>query len=249
MTQEPRYFWRRFFALIVDLFLASILAMLFALPLTHAAPEKLRLSEGLFRVHLCQPITSFPQVVTDYIDGREVAEASFCRYRPNLVFPPQYVAEIKILEPKEPGARINRYVELEIATLEDGTLIEPVAIDEVLTALILLLGAAAFLVRGRATPGKALLGLQIVGEGCALCREVRRVGPFVLFSSLETALMALGVGLTVPVAIHATIVLIILAAAAYYYLWPLIRWRGAMRYDRASGFIVTRKSVPPAITP
>ncbi len=246
---EPRHLWRRFFALLVDLFLASILAMLIAWPIVRAAPDKLQLTEGFFRVHLCKQITSFPARLETFIDGREIDQAQFCQYRPNLIFPPQYVAEIRIVQPKEPGARINRYVELEIAARSDGALIEVVTLDNALMPLVLLLGAALCLARGVPTPGKALLGLRIQGQGCALCREVRRIGPFVLLGFLEVAIALSGIAFTVPWVLVGAIALTVFAAFFYYYLWPLFQWRGAMRYDRATGFSVVRKTEGPYATP
>ncbi|MEO0320618.1 MAG: hypothetical protein AAF199_06995 [Pseudomonadota bacterium] len=122
--------------------------------------------------------------------------------------------------------------------------IQPIEIDQPLLWLFLLLGSALALSMRKSTPGKALFRIEIVGTGCALCRETRRLLPPLIFSLSvviyqvipeQNATFQSPIQLA-SVAIGVAILLVALA----YYIIPWIRWRGAMPWDRATGFQVTR---------
>ena len=242
----PRYFWRRVFAFLIDTFVSSLLAGLIALVLIAMAPGSFQLSDGMVKTGRCSKVTEFPQPIVDLIDGREVKEARFCKYRPNLIFPAQYSVKIDVLNSESASGRVKHLTKYNFASNEKGTLIAAVKIDEVIGQFVLLLGSAMFLLKGRATPGKRLLKLQITGQGCAICREARRLGPMLLVSVVGTIWAAYSLTLTAaisiswPVAVAASMIL--LAAFVLYYVVPLIRWKGSMPYDRATGFRVEMKS-------
>ena len=126
-----------------------------------------------------------------------------------------------------------------------GRVIQIFAPQSVLIPLVLIIASAVLLARGRQTPGNRLAGIRIVGEGCAMCREVRRLGLFVVLGvfvlalgmASPTALAAMAQG---PVALLLIGGAVVFVLAVAFYLWPLLRWRGAMPYDRATGFTVTR---------
>jgi len=134
----------------------------------------------------CYKITEFPQPIVDLIDGREVKEAQFCRYRPNLIFPVQYSVKSEVLNSRSANGRVKHLTKYKFAVDDNGTVIAAVKIDEVIGYFILLVGSAMFLLNGRATPGKRLLKLQIAGQGCANCREAWRLGPMLLISASGT---------------------------------------------------------------
>ncbi len=104
--------------------------------------------------------------------------------------------------------------------------------------------SAPALAQGWQTPGKRLVGLRIVGSGCAMCREVRRVGVFVIVGSIQMVVSyapdsVLWLGRVPPMATSIVGVSLVVLFCVYY-VWPLVVLRGAMWYDRATGFKVMR---------
>ena len=214
--------------------------------LVMAAPTKLQLSEGFVRFAQCQKITGLPPEVIALIDGRDVTEAKFCTYRPNVFFPAQYKGEIELTEPQEKGSRVRKITEFTFPATSKGIITQAIEIDHVFRDLVLLLGSALLLARGRRSPGKALLKIKLVGQGCAICREFRRIGPFLIYSITILAIEVLNVTLVTTYTIPSSVVLVTLAglsiAYIYYYVWPLIWWRGQTRYDQATGFHVVSQA-------
>jgi uncharacterized RDD family membrane protein YckC len=245
LVNSPRYFWRRFFAFLVDLFCASLLAGVLSLVLMAAAPGSFKLSEGMLKIGKCYQITKIPPQLDELIDGREVRKAKFCKHRPNLIFPSQYRVEIEVINKKNDSGRIMHFTKYKFITDDAGKVISAVTIDEVISYFILLIGSAMFLQKGRATPGKRLLKLKVVGQGCAICREARRFGPIVVLGVASTIGSAYSLTLTHTVSIPWFVVLpaslALLALLVFYYVVPLVRWRGAMPYDRATGFEVVKR--------
>jgi len=154
------------------------------------------------------------------------------------VFPEQNRVTIEIADSVPEGSRIKRQVVLDLMADDEGRIISPLHINEVVGTFVLLLGSAASVARGGATPGKRLLKLRVQGGGCALCREARRLGPLLVLSLAELLVIVGGLQIAGPLAIGLAAVLVLGLVA--YYVWPLLRWRGAMPYDRATGFRVTR---------
>lgn len=113
-----------------------------------------------------------------------------------------------------------------------------------LVPLVLMLAGAVAIARGWQTPGKRLVGLRVQGRGCAMCRELRRSGVFVLLGTLQ-----MGVNfapdsslwlMRLPPWVVSTVGLGAVVGLLVYYVWPLLVWRGAMPNDRATGFEVVR---------
>lgn len=224
---------------------ASIAGALLALPLVLAAPGTAKLSEGVIQLKTCYQVTQLPHEIHDLIAGRPVEEAGLCEFRPNLVFPLQRLVTIKVVEPTQEGSRIKRFTEYEFSVDDEGVITQSVEIDSVLAQFILLIGSALFVTRTGTTPGKRLLNLRVTGEGCVLCREARRIGPFLVFAFAELGLTFYAQTLTELYSISWMLVVscfaVLLAAFVGYYIVPMIRWSGAMPYDRATGFRVTRR--------
>lgn len=97
---------------------------------------------------------------------------------------------------------------------------------------LVLLGSFATEGSGRASPGKKVLGLVLIGSGCALCREVRKIGPFLPWAAAEfvTSLAEL------PLAgwISATLFL----AGLLWHAHPVLLARDDFPYNFATGFRV-----------
>ena len=202
----------------------------------------------MLRIGTCNDIseTAFSKPILDLIAGRVVDEVRFCKYRPNLIFPEQFKVEIKVINEQSANGRFKSIANYEFNTNRDGIILGSIEIDSVIRDFILLLGSAFLLLRGRRSPGKWLLGLQIAGQGCAICREVRRIGPLLLSSVCITIFSAWTMTLPAPIPVPSIwffgLAGFVFLFALVYYVLPLLRWRGAMPYDKATGFEVTRKS-------
>ena len=92
--------------------------------------------------------------------------------------------------------------------------------------------------------GKRLLGLRVQGRGCPACRELRRLGVFVLWGTVQMLFSlspdAVVFLMRVPVWFTSALGLAVVVALLIYYVWPLLVWRGAMPYDRTMGFEAVR---------
>lgn len=241
----PRYFWRRFFAFIVDLFCASLLAGGLSLLLMAMAPGSFQISDGMLKLGRCYEIAKLPPQLIELIDGREIKKSKYCTHRPNLIFPSQNHVEIEVLNSKNDGGRVTHLTRYEFKVDDSGRIIAALEIDEVIGYFVLLIGSALFLQKDKATPGKRLLKLQVVGKGCAICREARRIGPLLVVGVFGAIFSAYSLNLTQAISIPWPFIvaaaLPVLAFFVFYYLVPLIRWRGAMPYDRATGFQVKKR--------
>lgn len=111
----------------------------------------------------------------------------------------------------------------------------------VLVPLTLMILSAIALGRGWGTPGKRLAGLQITGTGCAMCRELRRMGVFVMLGCGQVFLNSAPQSFSqMPAWAVSSGAVALVVLGLIYYIWPLLVWRGAMPYDRATGFEVVR---------
>jgi RDD family len=101
------------------------------------------------------------------------------------------------------------------------------------------------------TPGKKLMGLRVNGTTPipAFRREVVRNLPNILMVAVVAALSEgvnaglMPLAIAQPVAIGIQIIAI--CAALVLWVWPLLRWRGAMFHDTWSGLVV-RRAIPQA---
>jgi len=106
---------------------------------------------------------------------------------------------------------------------------------------VLIVGSAFQLNRkGGMTPGKAMVGLQVVSPDrqAYLRREFWRFMPLAVIAILDTAILP-------QIFIQNTVLFLIGSFAVdcvvfWYYIWPVIRWNGALRHDRITQTHVTR---------
>ncbi len=113
-----------------------------------------------------------------------------------------------------------------------------------LVPLAMMIMGAVAIARGWQTPGKRLAGLRVLGRGCAMCRELRRLGPFLLAGTLQMLADLVPDAavwlMRTPAWTVSAVGLTVVVGVLLYYVWPLLVWRGAMPYDRATGFKVVR---------
>ena len=111
--------------------------------------------------------------------------------------------------------------------------------QQTLTFLILIIASALCHQSWRTSPGKWLLDLRIFGQGCPICREIRRLGPLLLLSLLNlTSPLSLALG--APAHLFQSLTIAALIPVTLYYSLPLLRRAHLMPWDRATGFHVTR---------
>lgn len=243
---QPRYFWRRVLALLVDWALVALVTTLLVLPFLDPDRTGLRLSGAPLTFTTCQNVTSVSQNIADLVAPEVIAGGTLCKVRPfgfyngrtlNLVYAHN--------QSKDGGVTWSTSRTLSVALNGDDEVVQVFTPQSLLVPLFLMILSAVLLGRNRRTPGKRLAGLRVAGQGCAMCREARRLGPFVVLGALTFAMGALPAS-TLSGLAHAPVWVLILGGGAIFayfagfFLLPLIRWRGAMPYDRKTGFEVQR---------
>ena len=244
---QSRLFWRRLFAFSVDYLLVYGLTLLVLLPFLNPAEGKLRLANAPLSFTQCHPLTTLPQVYHDLIAPAPIDSATACKKRPFGLDNGLTVTLIyNLVETQTNNVTTRSYSSLSVAATEAGTPFIPVQPQSALIWITLIVASASFLTKGQPSPGKRLLGLQIAGQGCPMCREARRLGPCLLLG-MTSLLVPLFLQVEDLTTLSGNLSLIILIAVPlllflfFYYLLPLLRWRGAMPWDRATGFHVARR--------
>jgi hypothetical protein len=244
----PRHFWRRTGALIVDFLIASALVTLVLFPFVGNG-DRIRLTGNGFVLSSCWSVDQISQELADLIAPALPQAVKVCEIRPFGIRQGLTADLTYDLVEDTTGAVTSRsYKTLTVPIDANGQPIVPVTPGSLLEPLLMLLGSIWFLGRWNGqTPGKRLLGLRVAGSespGRWSAREVRRVGPFVLFGATTLALELSGPAVTASLMAHLGLYLGVVALLGLWFLWyylvPLVRWRGAMRYDRATGLQVVR---------
>ena len=120
-----------------------------------------------------------------------------------LITPLAYVADLTFWQNHNPAYLIWALVMIFISTLADGR-----------------------------TVGKRWAKLHVSGQGCLVCRELRRIGPFVI-----AGLFALTEGFLPGAAVSAS-PFIVLALVAIAYAVPLVRGAADFPHNIATGLAV-----------
>lgn len=231
---------RRVLAFGVDHTIAVLVVLLATLPFTNAG---LRLPRPVLHLtqQTCAPLGTVPGWLR-LAEGETIAVLRLCEgWLYGLPDGREVVAVIEGPH-RDDGSRPARYLRQSVAAD-----LAPAPSLPGLPALIVLalLGLASGLLTraGRPSPGKALLGLRLVGPaGRAFHREALRLGPLAL-PPLVTLLA--GLGLIAPPLLWEFGTALALAAGGaafglWYYLWPLRRG-ASMRHDAATGFVLVRR--------
>ena len=206
----------------------------------------LRLSGAPLTFTTCKNVISVPQAIHDLVAPDKIASGTLCEARPFHIYNGKTLNLVYALNRDTLGAvTTSTSRSLSVAVDDTGRVIQTFAPQSILIPLLLIIASAVLFARDRQTTGKRLARIRIVGEGCAMCREVRRLGLFVV-----VGIFTLALGMAPPTALAAhqqgPVVLLLMGGAVVFvlavalYIWPLLRWRGAIPYDRATGFTVTR---------
>jgi hypothetical protein len=257
----PRYFWRRIFAFSLDYLMVSVLA--FALVALLATSERRVISPPFinFGTFGCQNIQQILPELRERLqnfnfDFDRIASARVCERRSfGMLVSRQFVLHFDRKATEHGWATKTMSVEI----TPRGEIVGRYAPNGLLAIGLLFVGSAAFANKGRRSPGKALLGLRISPNPSPWRRELRKLWPLILISGvsllgqvlagpwlLDLLLRDAALGIAAE-ANPVSLFQVSFAAGAgllvfllWYYVWPLIRWRGATRYDHATGSHVIR---------
>jgi RDD family len=240
----PRYIWRRFLATIVDLLIAGLISTILLWPFL-GDRSGIRLDASNLSFTNCLAITKMgPDLAALFPDYR-LTGGTVCDHYTYFVYNGQSLN----LSAEQDGSDTKTTISFPVTfSGNDFVSVAPIEPQSPVSLAIFILGSATFLTFATATPGKRLLGLYVDPDAPfprLLKREALRNLPLIVeaiaqfpdFFSLQSAspAMANAIGIT-------QIAALITAAGLALLLWiiPLIRWRGTMPYDRATGLQVTR---------
>ena len=245
----PRLIWQRLAAVVVDWLVVWVLTTLLLLPFLRPDETGLRLGaqpltwsscewraapEGALGTPRGAGVAAGSRICTQYALGLYNGRVSVVNFGGRELRKPSYRGAASITVSTAQSARFPINAE--------GETIATFVPQRVLVPLGLLLLSAIALARGWQTPGKRLLRLRVQGRGCAACREMRRLGVFVVWGTVQMLLSlspdAVVAVMRVPSWITSVLGLVAIVAVLVYYIWPVIVWRGSMFYDRATGFEV-----------
>ena len=247
---QPRFFWRRLLALFVDWVFIALLTTLIFLPFLQPDENGIRLGGAPLTLTSCKNLISVPQEVHDLVAPEQIAKAGLCEVRPFGIYNGRTLNLVYALNEERSG-RVTTSTSrtLSFSVDKQGLPIRTFTPQSILVPLLLMLASAMFLARNVQTPGKRLAGIRVVGEGCAMCRELRRLWPLVVLGGISfgfsaTPPSALATLAQAPAWTYVAGGLGVFVLSAFFYIalyiWPMIRWRGAMPHDRATGFEVMR---------
>lgn len=232
-SRAPRTALRRALALAVDAALAWALVVLAALPLRDSG-LRLPLPLPFARSTDCQPVAPPDWLLAARGEGERLALVRLCHGRLlGLADGADLVAVFETPGTAAPSRALRQPVQPDLTPAPDLS-----GLPGLLVLLVLGLGSAALSASGRRSPGKALMGLRLLGPPRrAALREVLRLGPLALPPAVT---LAAAQGLLAPPILWDFATALTLAATGAgvclgYYLWPLLRG-AAPWHDRLSGF-------------
>lgn len=238
---RPRFFWRRVFALLVDYLLAFFVTLLVLFPFHNPDENGLRLADGPLRYSQCFNVTSVTPEISNLVAPAEITAAKLCENWTNFIYNGRTLDVTYGVEVLESGWTRADTLRVWLDG-EDRVVAFTFEPQDAMILLAMIFAGAGLLARGRRTPGKALLGLRIQGDGCAMCREVRRLGPLLLLSAISLVLgfFDLSALLGLPVSAYIAAAALIALPFLAYYILPLLYWNGTMPWDKAAGYTVER---------
>lgn len=249
MTREPRYLFRRFVALLVDGFLAALVAVALMAPFVAVmGTDNIRFGNAPIRVNQCGAGETITEEMLELL-GKMPVQVSYCR---TWVFGLDNGLTAEVILSQSRNGNVTRTHSATVSVSDLGTPVWPGAPDVPLAVALMVIGSAAFLARaGRRTPGKALVGLDVydlAGRADALRREGIRWMPVMVLAFFEGVVgffpsltdwptgwtwaqtFWTGLGFGLP----------LLAFMLWYYIVPFFTGDHRARWDRMVGSRVTR---------
>jgi hypothetical protein len=240
---EPRHFWRRAGAAVVDYLLATVVTVAVLLPFL-GDTDKVRLDAMIYTTSTCSTVTSAPDSLLAVVGDKVVDSAFVCDTK---VLGQDNGLTVTLVYGVTRTENTSSQRSVSVPVDRDGNPVAPMMPQTLLVQVLLVVAGGLMLTRTGRTPGKRLFGLRVVGSTPVpgVLREAIKLVPGVIAGLGLMALWAFGTAAYAAMAQVA--VLPALAAILAYgvlvfwmYALPLLRWRGATRYDRWLGLGVVR---------
>jgi hypothetical protein len=239
----PRYFWRRLFAWVIDGLIAALISTILLWPFL-GDRSIIRLDQEYLYFTNCHQITEMGDDLRALYPDYRLIGGAICDHYTFFVFNGQSLNLTAEQDGSDTRINISRPITF---SGENSEFVAPIEPQSPVTLAIFIFGSALFLTFATGTPGKRLLGLYVEPDAAfprLLKRECLRNLPYILYAIsnfpnfffYETTSPA-----TVSLISYAQLATQIAALIVAVFLWliPLIRWRGTMPYDRATGLVVT----------
>ena len=249
---EPRYFWRRLIAIIIDFIFLSQLAFYMVSPFSNG--DNVRLSGGIYQSVSCQTVP-LAEESSAYFEARGVSaeNGNLC-----WTFQNGFFAGSDLLVSSETNADGNiadTATTLSVALDAQGQEIEPAYPVSYIAPIVVILGIILMTWLGSGqTLGKKLAGVRVLTSDDrypslfqVARRETLKFLPWILTYALGFFIPASAFAELVPNLQNGenlTVVLGFLGVSTFVYiLWwvaPLVWWNGAMPYDQINKTLVER---------
>ncbi len=246
MSDTPlRYLFRRAIALFIDWALAALLTTALIFPIINGNSDNIRFSGIPISLSKCWEPTVAPQELHDLIAPSPIDKLTICEEKPFGIRNGLTAELVFDLQESRNGAVTTRSFKSRSTAIDDNGLpITPFYPQGILIFITLLFGSAYWQTKTSGfTPGKRFMGLRVTPNTfpTALRREFWRWIPLLV---MEVVILTLAyIPLTFLMANFTGFIAVAGAMGlllVWYYLWPIIRWKGAMRHDRISGTLVRR---------
>lgn len=243
---SPRYFWRRVGAFIADYLIASILALLVLLSFADEERTNIRFS-SLIQMTSCGQSTTIPQPLRDLVAPQTIQAVEICRQYAYGVYnglTAKLILSERVTSSGVGTTRVATAVTTPIDSQGNPVNPAPVHAAATIALMVLLAGFFGAFRQGRSA-GKALFRIRVSGPHVTparmVLREVVEYAPIavILAFGFVFSPFLLG-GVAVQVQVLVTIGGIILIGLFFWYVFPLLRWRGRMPYDRIMKLRVDR---------
>lgn len=259
MEQEPRHFWRRFAASIIDLMLIAFLTFFLYLPLTALFPNQFQIVSGPISSTICffpsaPPATFMEAAPQDFFPKDATIQFQLCEVT-SMFMIKSYIGKASSSSSYDDETASSYTLSYSVATDVDGN---PIPGNDyqsfiVFAGLIFAIAAILKLWAGK-TVGKKILGIRVSTDQEAnfklyAKREALKYLPLLLMAAIGVPLLSIdalfGTSLSTDLVskypfLLVGFMLIIVVVDIFWYLLPLIRWKGQMPYDRLTGFKVIK---------
>ncbi len=259
MEQEPRHFWRRFAASIVDLTLIAFLTFFLYLPLTALFPNQFQIASGPISSTICfvpsaPPVTFMSAAPQDFFPKDATIQFQLCEVT-SMFMIKSYIGKASGSSSSDDETVSSYTLSYSAATDANGNPIPGTDYQSVivLAGLIFAIAAILKLWSGK-TVGKKILGIRVSADQetdfkLYAKREALKYLPLLLMAAVGVPLLSIdalfGTSFSTDLVskypfLLVGFFLIILVIDIFWYILPLIRWRGQMPYDRLTGFKVIK---------
>ncbi len=239
----PRYFWRRVGAVVVDYVLVVAISTLMLQPFLGNS-DKVRLDAIGMLASDCVAMISAPPSLLAVVAPKTIDSGWICTTRVNGRNNGTTAVLIYDVTRTE---HTSSQRSISVPTDMQGNPVAPLMPQSLINEALLIVVGGMLLRRFGRTPGKRLFGLRVVGSMPVpgIRREGLKTIPGLIAGVGLVAIAVIGPGAYVwmaqlPILPFVGGILAVIVVAFWFYALPLIRWRGATRYDRMLGLTVTR---------